>query len=119
MKYRRLSKDGDYSFGANMSDYVSGNYAVGYAIKSKVLLFYGEWWEDIGIGIPMFQSIIGQGRSQALKNSVQQLLINRIMEIDEVAVVNKVNVVFSGRTMQVSISATTTSDEIVEQEVII
>ena len=84
MKYRRQDENGDYVFGHNKNDYVSGNLAVGYAIKSKILLFYGEWWEDIGIGIPMFQSIMGQGKSSALKNSVQMLLSDRIKEIDEI-----------------------------------
>ena len=82
MKYRKQTSTGDYVFGNNKNDYVAGNLAVAYAIKSKILLFYGEWWEDIGIGIPMFQSIIGQGRSEALKNSAQMLISERIKEID-------------------------------------
>ena len=119
MKYRRQTETGDYSFGYNQNDYVSGNLAIGYAIKSKILLFYGEWWEDLGIGIPMFQSIIGQGKSDALKNSIQQLVTDRIMEIDEVAAVNKVDVIFDDRTLRMSVSVTTTNNELVKQEVII
>lgn len=119
MKYRRQTETGDYSFGYNQNDYVSGNLAVGYAIKSKILLFYGEWWEDLGTGIPMFQSIIGQGKSDALKNSIQQMVTDRIMEIDEVAAVNNVEVTFVDRTLKMNVSVTTTNNEVVEQEVII
>lgn len=119
MKYRRRTETGDYTFGYNQNDYVSGNLAIGYAIKSKILLFYGEWWEDLGIGIPMFESIIGQGRSDALKNSIQQLVSDRIMEIDEVAAVNNIAVSFVDRTIHMSVSVTTTGNEVVEEEVVI
>ena len=119
MKYRRFDDSGDYYFGHNKNDYVSGNLAVGYAIKSKILLFYGEWWEDLGIGIPMFQSIIGQNRSEALKNSMQQMLIDRIKEISEVAAVNSVEISLLNRTMNCNVSVTTTSNEVVETEVIV
>ena len=119
MKYRRKTETGDYSFGYNQNDYVSGNLAVGYAIKSKILLFYGEWWEDLGVGIPMFQSIIGQGRSDALKNSIQQLVADRIVEIDEVAAVNNIEVTFVDRKLQMSVSVTTTDNELVETEVVL
>ena len=119
MKYRKQTSTGDYVFGNNKNDYVAGNLAVAYAIKSKILLFYGEWWEDIGIGIPMFQSIICQGRSEALKNSAQMLISERIKEIEEVAAINKVNITFVKRTMEVQISITTTNNEVVEVEVVI
>ncbi len=119
MKYRKQDKNGDYVFGHNKNDYVSGNLAVGYAIKSKILLFYGEWWEDIGIGIPLFQSILGQVRSESVKNSAQMLLIDRIKEISEVGAVNKVEISFIERTMKVEISVTTTNNEVTEVEVVI
>lgn len=119
MKYRRQDENGDYVFGHNKNDYVQGNLAIAYAIKSKILLFYGEWWEDIGIGIPMFQSIMGQGRSEALKNSAQMLISDRIKEIEEVAAINKVDITFVKRTMEVQISITTTNNEVVEVEVVI
>lgn len=119
MKYRRQDKNGDYVFGHNKNDYVSGNLAVAYAIKSKILLFYGEWWEDVGLGIPMFQSILGQARSDALKNSMQMMLIDRIKEVDEVVAVNKVDISMLNRTMTCNVSITTNVNEVVETEVII
>lgn len=116
MKYRKLSNN-DYSFGYGKSCFVDGNQAIAYAIKSKILLFYGEWWEDLGTGIPMFQSIIGQGKSDVLKNSIQQLISDRIKEIDEVVAVNNVEVAFDKRTVKLNVSVTTKDNSIVEQEV--
>ena len=119
MKYRRFDENGDYVFGHNKNDYVFGNLAVAYAIKSKILLFYGEWWEDIGTGIPMFQSILGQTRSDALKNSMQMMLADRIKEVDEVVAVNKVDIFMLNRTLTCNVSVTTNANEVVETEVII
>ena len=59
MKYRKLDNNGDYSFGSGFSDFVYDKNAIAQAIKTKILLFYGEWWEQIDDGIPMFQSILG------------------------------------------------------------
>jgi hypothetical protein len=59
LKYRKLV-NGDYSFGHNENDFVSGTEAVSQAIKTNLLLLYGEWWEDIDKGLPLFESILGK-----------------------------------------------------------
>ena len=117
MKARKLSVDGDYSFGNNKQDYATGSEAVAEAIRSKVLLFYGEWWENLGSGIPMFQSIIGQVNKENVKNSMQLLLAERIMEVPKVTSVNSVVVTLDGRTATASINVSTASSEKVELEV--
>ena len=107
LKYRVLDKDGDYSFGSNDQDYTSGIDAIAQAVKTKVLLFYGEWWENIGIGIPMFQSIIGQMNPEALKTSASLLITQRIMELPEVISVDDVEITRVGRTLNFKISINT------------
>ena len=51
-------------------------YAVNQAILTRLNLFLGEWWEDLTLGLPVFQSILGQlGSSQglaAMQLAVQQ-----------------------------------------------
>ena len=84
LKYRRLTSTGDYSFGSGGNNYASGNEAVAQAIKTKLLLFYGEWWENLGEGIPMFQSVLGQTNPETIKSSLSMLVEQRIMEIEEV-----------------------------------
>lgn len=59
MRYRKLN-NGDYTFGGNANDFYSGTLAVAQAIKTNLLLLYGEWWEDISKGLPLFQNILGQ-----------------------------------------------------------
>lgn len=43
MKYRKLDNTGDYSFGSGLTDFVENKEAIAQAIKTKILLFYGEW----------------------------------------------------------------------------
>lgn len=48
---------------ANLDD----TYAVAQAIRTRLKLFLGEWWENLNLGLPMFQSILGQlGSPQGL-----------------------------------------------------
>lgn len=58
MKYRKLN-NGDYSFGGNGNDFIDGKLAVSQAVKTNLLLLYGEWWESIDMGLPLFQNILG------------------------------------------------------------
>lgn len=117
MKCRKLSNDGDYVFGNNSQDYLDSPYSVAIAIKTKILLFYGEWWENLGSGIPMFQSILGQANKENIKNSLQMLLMDRIKEVPEVSAVNSVSITIVERAISVEINVTTTSGEQVEVEV--
>ena len=85
MKYRKQETyTDDYTFGYGIGNFYGGNKAVAQAIKTKILLFYGEWWEDLGLGIPMFQSIIGQTNKNNVNIAAQSLLRKRILEVDEV-----------------------------------
>jgi hypothetical protein len=51
-------------------------YAVNQAILTRLNLFLAEWWEDLTLGLPVFQSILGQlGSPQglaAMQLAVQQ-----------------------------------------------
>lgn len=117
MKYRKQLTNGDYSFGNNIQDFLTGQEAIAQAIKTKVLLFYGEWWEDISQGIPMFQSIIGQTNKSNVTNALELLLNERVLEVPGVEVVNEVTATVNGRTIYVYIRCTTENNEQVEVEV--
>lgn len=92
MLYRKLDQNGDYVFGNNKLDYISGKEAVAQAIKTKIMLFYQEWWENISVGIPMFQSIVGKVADVNLQMAITLLVTNRIQEIPEVVSVKDVKV---------------------------
>lgn len=119
LKYRKLTSTGDYSFGSGIKNYVDGNEAVAQAIKTKLLLFYGEWWENLGEGIPMFQSVLGQTNPDTIKSSLSMLVEQRITEIQEVDSVKNIEIDYDkrNRTISMEVDVVTTSGEIVNVEV--
>ena len=117
MKYRRLTETGDYTFGNNQYDYISGDEAVAQAIKTRLLLFYGEWFENISIGIPYFQSILGQVSDDSLKLSIVQLVSERVLEITEVSNIESVVVSTNGRNLRLDVTVTTVDNIVVTTEV--
>lgn len=92
LRVRKMTGEYDYSFGTNSFDFIDGIEAICQRIRTKVLLFYGEWWENLGDGIPMFQSIVGQMNPDSIKRSATVLLTQRILEVEEVRSVDNVEV---------------------------
>lgn len=118
MKYRKLV-DNDYYFGASSNCYIDKDEAVAQAIKTKILLFYGEWWENIGLGIPMFQSVLGQTNPDTIKSSLSMLVEQRILEIEEVTSLSNIEVDCNRETRTISliVDVTTVDGESVRTEV--
>ena len=59
MKYRRLDENEDYTIGRRDEMYV-GTEAVAQAVKTRLLLLLGEWWENRQDGTPLFVKVLGQ-----------------------------------------------------------
>ena len=118
MKYRKQAEyTGDYTFGYGLGNFYGGGEAVEQAIKTKILLFYGEWWENLGIGIPMFQSIIGQTNRNNVNIAANSLLRKRVLEVDEVTSIVSLEATVEDRTFHCTITCKTDNDEIVKVEV--
>lgn len=77
-----LDQNGDYIFGINQNAFLIDINAVVQAIKTTLLLFTGEWWENINDGTPMFQSILGQSGIQ--KTAIDRILQQRILSVPNV-----------------------------------
>lgn len=58
MRYRKLDDNGDFSFGIGDNNYLQGVDSVAQAIKTRILLWKYEWWEDLEDGLPMRQEIL-------------------------------------------------------------
>lgn len=102
MKYRKLDNTGDYSFGSGLTDFIKDKEAIAQAIKTKILLFYGEWWEQIDDGIPMFQSILGAYDTNTVKLASNRLVIDRIQQVDGVTNVSEAKTDVIGRKLYLS-----------------
>lgn len=118
MKYRKQEEyTDDYTFGYGVGNFYGGSRAVAQAIKTKILLFYGEWWENLGLGIPMFQSIIGQTNKNTVNIAAQSLLRKRILEVEEVTSIVSLDATVENRVFSCDIVCKTNNDEIVTVEV--
>lgn len=117
MKYRKLDENGDYVFGNNSYDYIEKDEAIAQAIKTKLYLFYGEWWEDISLGLPMFQSILGQVSNNNLRQTVILLCAEQINLVEGVTSVDSISVDISARKLGLTIDVTTENGTTVNLEV--
>lgn len=59
MQYRRLDADGDMLPAIQKYPPLQDSEAVAAAIRTRLLSFYGEWWEDETDGIPV-EILFGQ-----------------------------------------------------------
>ena len=84
MRYRRLTATGDYVFGQGGLDYAADADAAAQAVRTKLKLLLGEWWEDTGDGLPLFQQILLQRATADGIQTVDLLIKQRIMEVAEV-----------------------------------
>ena len=80
MRYRRLDENHDYTFGKGLGNFLEdevGNpEAVAQAIQTRLLLFTGEWWEDLRDGLPLWQKILGARVKD--KKIIDKIITDRI-----------------------------------------
>ncbi|CAH3684866.1 hypothetical protein M2T59_20515 [Klebsiella pneumoniae] len=103
MRYRREDDDGDYTFGqGNDTWLVNSPEAVAQAIKTRFLLWYGQWFLDITEGTPWIQSVLGKQRPETYNLAIRQ----RILETQGVSSITAFNTTVDGRTRRVTFTAT-------------
>lgn len=77
MRYRKLTADDDYSFGNSQLDFYRDEpAAVGQAVKTRLLLWLGEWFLDIEEGTPYMQGILGKYSVDVANTTIQDRVIN-------------------------------------------
>lgn len=77
MRYRKLTPDGDFSFGAGQLDfYRDVPEAVGQAALTRLLLWVGEWFLDIDEGTPYMQGILGKHSIETANATIQDRILN-------------------------------------------
>lgn len=107
MRYRRLDSNGDYSFGRGGQDFISGTLAVSQAIKSRLLLLEGEWWEDSAEGLPLFQHILGAPGTPEGLSGADLLIQERISETPGVTSISDYQRTYDNRNYSVSCDVVT------------
>lgn len=83
MIYRRLDNNGDYILGQGSTQFLSQNEAIAQALTTWIKLLYGEWWENVNDGTPLWQSILGSLGSENNLISIDNILKSRIIKLQQ------------------------------------
>lgn len=103
MRYRKLDKNDDYTFGQASSNFFSNvPEAVAQAVKTRLKLIRSEWFLDITIGTPYNAKILGAGRVATFSSAIRQV----IAETQGVTGIVKYSAFFNPQTRKASVSAT-------------
>jgi len=78
MKYRALDENGDYQIGLFLQNTPE---AVAQAVKTRLLLWMGEWFMDTLDGTPYMQDILGHGTNYDLEIKARILGTSGVKEI--------------------------------------
>lgn len=107
MKYRMLDVNGDYSFGKGLQNITYGTFAVSQAIKTRLLLFKGEWWENTEEGLPLFQNILGKPGESSNLIIIDNLIKERIIKTPDVLSIKNFESSFEHRIYSFNCTVTT------------
>lgn len=76
MRYRKQTSSGDYIFGGSQLDfYRDVPEAPGQAVKTRLLLWLGEWFLDISDGTQYMLGILGKHSKFEADTTIQQRIL--------------------------------------------
>ncbi|MGP2413864.1 hypothetical protein ACTUSQ_06825 [Pantoea ananatis] len=103
MRYRREDTDGDYSFGRGDDTWlINSPDAVAQAVKTRFLLWYGQWFLDTTAGTPWIQSVLGKQKPETYNLAIRQ----RILETQGVKSIQSFDTTTDSATRRVVFTAT-------------
>lgn len=103
MRYRREDADGDYTFGSGDTSFlVNSPEAVAQAIKTRLRLWYGQWFLDTSDGMPWMQPLTGKPQPVAMELALRQ----RIQATAGVQAILAFDARFNPASRRLNISAT-------------
>lgn len=85
MRYRKLTDDGDYSFGHGQANlWINTPDGVAQAVKTRLALLSGEWFLNTTEGTPYLQAVVGTG-TQSLYDAAIQARILQTEGVSQIA----------------------------------
>lgn len=115
LSYRLLDENGDMTFGAPSSEIISGLDAMKQALKTRLAAVKGEWWEGDRTAIPYLPDILGAVVTPRTKDTIDLMVINRIMDTIGVISVSEVNSSISNRRYHFSCNVQTVYGETIAE----
>jgi hypothetical protein len=86
---RALDANHDPIYGNGANSFLTDLDAVAQIIQTRLLLFEGEWWADLGDGLPLFQTILGtnNGKKTTVVSDAIRAVIEGTPFVDEVSAI--------------------------------
>jgi hypothetical protein len=106
IRYRILDANADMEFGKGQQNFTYGTYAVTQAIKTRLKLLKGEWWESLDEGLPLFQSILGQNGTANNLTIADVLIKERIVGTQDVTSIESFSSTYDSESRSYSFTAT-------------
>lgn len=103
MRYRKLTADGDYTFGGGQADFWRDvPEAVAQAVQTRLLLWLGEWFLNLDDGTPWMLGILGNHSAATADATIQ----DRINSTEGVVDIEEYESLIDGETRGMQVSAT-------------
>lgn len=116
MRYRREDDDGDYTFGQGDDTWlINSPETVAQAVKTRFLLWYGQWFLDTTEGTPWIQSVLGKQKPETYNLAIRQRIletrgVNSISSFDTTLNTSSRRVVFTATIDTIYGTTTVTSE---------
>ena len=76
MRYRREDSNGDYTFGRGDNTFlINSPDTVAQAVKTRFLLWRGQWFLDTTAGTPYIQSVLGKQSPDVYNLAIRQHIL--------------------------------------------
>lgn len=76
LRYRAQDNSGDMRFGHGSADFlVDSPAAVAQAVKTRFGLWRGQWFLDLSVGTPWYQSILGRHRRNMYDSAIRSVIL--------------------------------------------
>lgn len=99
---RKLDENGDMVFGAGSEGMLYGLDAMKQILRSRLSVVAGEWWEGDRTAIPYLPDILGAPATRSVKDALDLMIINRIVDTVNVISVSNVKSSFENRVYRFS-----------------
>ena len=104
---RALDSNWDVLAGNGTANFISDLAAVTQILAQSLKLYQGEWWENLSLGLPLFQSILGAPGSPKSIKAIIGLLVKQIYAVPYVTGISAISVTYQARRLQFSATVQT------------
>lgn len=107
MLYRKLDSYGDRVRGKGTENFLTDSEAVAQAVKTRLFLLRGQWWENLNEGFPFFEEIVGFGGTRERIDNATRIIQERVLDTQGVLSIERIEVEERGRSLHIELEINT------------